>query len=101
MHGKGEFAKLKGSICNIFTEAANIDSDGLIAVKLKRDLKYRGYVYFEPVCANVIYQVLNYLKTRNKFYEDIPILEGLSSKEMINFSETNEHQDIDESVHIK
>ena len=24
MHGKGEFAKIKGSICNIPTEAANI-----------------------------------------------------------------------------
>ena len=49
MHGKGEFAKIKGSICNILIETANIfnnlpipaDSNGLIVVKLKRDLKYR------------------------------------------------------------
>ena len=41
MHGKGEFAKIKGSICNIPIEAANIcnilsgpaDSNKLIVVK--------------------------------------------------------------------
>ena len=67
MHGKGEFAKIKGSICNIPIETANIcnilprpaDSNGLIVVKLKRNLKYNGYVYFEPLCPSVIYQTLN------------------------------------------
>ena len=57
MHGKGEFYKNKGSICNIPVEAANISnmlprpavSSELIVVKLKRDLKYRGHVYFDPV----------------------------------------------------
>ena len=70
MHGKEEFAKIKGSICNIPFEAANIcnslprpaDSNGLIVVKLKQDLKYRGYIYFEPVCPNVTHQALSYLK---------------------------------------
>ena len=46
MHGKWEFAKIKGSTCNIPIEAANIcnilpslaDSNGLIVVKLKQDL---------------------------------------------------------------
>ena len=41
MHGKGESAKIKGSICNILIEAANIcnilprlpNSTGLILVK--------------------------------------------------------------------
>ena len=62
MHGKGEFVKIKGSICNIPIETANIcnilprlaDSNGLIVVKLKRDLKCRDYVYYEPVRPNVI-----------------------------------------------
>ena len=53
MHGKGKFAKIKGSICNIPIETANMcnilprpaDSNGLIVVKLKQDLRYRGYVY--------------------------------------------------------
>ena len=83
-----ENSKIKGSICNIPIESANIcnilprppDSNGLIVVKLKRELKDRGYVYFETVRPNVIYQVLNYLKTHNKFYNDISISVGLSSK---------------------
>ena len=102
LHGKREFAKIKGTICSISIETANVfnilpkpaDSNGLIVVKLQRDLKYKGYIYFEPVRPNVIYQGLNYLRTRNKFYEDISILEGLSSKEMINFSGIDKNQDI-------
>ena len=62
MHGKSDFSKIKGSICNIPTEVANVCntlprpsiSYGSIVVKLKRDLKYRGHVYFEPVCSHVI-----------------------------------------------
>ena len=84
MDGKGEFAKIKGSICNIPIEVANIcnilprpaDSNGFIAVKLRQDVKYRGYVYFESVRPNIIYQTLYYLKTHNKFYEDIFISEA-------------------------
>ena len=56
------------------------DSCRLILVKLKRYHKYRGYVYFEPVLPNVLYQALNYLKTHKKY---IFISEGLSSKERI------------------
>ena len=49
-------------------------------VKLKPDLKYRGYVYFEPARSNIMYQALNYIKSHNKFHEDIFISEGLSRK---------------------
>ena len=57
IHGKREFAKIKGSICNIPIEAANIcnilprpaDSNRLIVVTLKRDLKYKVYICFELV----------------------------------------------------
>ena len=50
--------------------------------KLKRGCKYRGYVCFEPVHLNVIPNTKFYLKTDNKFYENISILDALSSKEM-------------------
>ena len=54
MPGRGELSKIKESICNIPIEAANICnilprlevSNGLVVVKLKRDLKYRDHVYF-------------------------------------------------------
>ena len=85
MHGKGDFSKIKGSICNIPIEAANIYnilprpavSNGLIVVKLKRDLKYRGHVYLEPVHPHIVYQTVNYLKSYNKFYEGVSIAKGL------------------------
>ena len=75
MHGNGEFFKIKGSICNIPAEAGNICnflprpavSNGLIVVKLKRDLEYRSHVYFEPIRAHIVNQALIYLKSYNKF----------------------------------
>ena len=71
MHGKGEFGKIKGSICNIPIETAIIcnslprpaDSKGLIVAKLKKNLNYWGYLYFEQVRPNAIYYALNYLKS--------------------------------------
>ena len=42
---------------------------------------------------------LNYLKTHNKFCADISKV--LSSKEMISFSDIEENQDVDESIHKK
>ena len=63
MLGKVEFGKIKGSICNIPIESANIsnilpgpaNSNWLIMVKSKWDFHYRGYAYFEPGSSNVIY----------------------------------------------
>ena len=62
MLGKDEFSKIKWTICKVPFESADIciilrmpaDSKGLIAVKLKRDLKYRSYVYFESVRSFVL-----------------------------------------------
>ena len=58
VNGKGTIPKIKGSISMILIEAANVynilrrhaDSNRLIVVKsIKQDLKYGGYLYFEPV----------------------------------------------------
>ena len=38
-------------------------SNGLIVVKLKRDLKYRSHVYFEPVRPHIVYQAFPFLKS--------------------------------------
>ena len=40
-------------------------------------------------------------KIHNKFYDDISISEGLSSKEMINFWGIGKYQDVAESIHKK
>ena len=75
------------------------DSSRFIVVRLKRDHKYKRYLYFESVRQNVIYQTPNYLKTNNKFYEDLSISKGLSSKEMTHFSGIDKHEDAAESIH--
>ena len=58
---KGQFPKLKGSICNTPVNTSDIinvlphgaDSNGLVVVKLKRKLKrklsYHVHLYFEAV----------------------------------------------------
>ena len=54
---KGEFPKLKGSICNVPSNTADIvnilprgaDSNGLVMLKLKGKLCYRGHMYFESM----------------------------------------------------
>ena len=75
------FFKIKESICNIPKKAANISnilsrpsvSNGLIINKLKWNLKYNGYVYFEPVRPHTMYQMFAYLKSHNKLYEEISV----------------------------
>ena len=70
MHGKSEYSNIKKSNWNIPIEAANICnilsrpavSNGLIAIKLKCDLKYRGNVHFKQVLPHIIYQALSCFK---------------------------------------
>ena len=79
---KGNSPKLKGTICNIPIEMVDVncnslprpaDSNGLIIVKLKRKVEYRGHVLFEPVRPEFVKQFLYFLKKHNKLYEDINI----------------------------
>ena len=95
MHGKGEFVKIVGNICNILVETdmvfnvlpRPINNNGLVLAKLKRQLRYQRYVYFEPVRPSAIYEALNYLKRKNKVYKDISIIYGLNSQEILNLSD--------------
>ena len=61
----------------------------MIIVKLKRHLRYRGNVNFESVRPEPIYAHLNYLKNKNKFYEDISISYGLSSNGISNVADAS------------
>ena len=79
---KGQTAKLKGSICNVpidTNDVTNIlplgaDSNGIIMIKLKRKLSFRGHVYFEAVSPDLLVSLaLTYLKENNHLYSDIVI----------------------------
>ena len=62
MHGKGELAKINGNVCNIPEETDTVCNvlprpvinNGLVTVKVKCHLRYRGYVYLEPVRPSAI-----------------------------------------------
>ena len=78
---KGQSPKLKVALCNIPIDVVDVcnilprqaDSNGIIIVKIKRKLQYRGHVYFESVKSNFILRFLQYLKLNNLFYHDIEI----------------------------
>ena len=64
---KGNYPKTKGAICTVPIELENVrdtlprhaHSNGLLLLKLKRKLMYRGHVYFEPVRPQLISDLLN------------------------------------------
>ena len=58
------------------------ERNGLILVKLK--LSYHGYVRFETVRSDLIYEVLRFLKRNNCFYEDVTKISN-NFKGLINF----------------
>ena len=106
MHGKREFSKRKGNICNIPAETETvcnvlprpINNNEHILIKLKRHLRYRGYVYFEPVRPSTTYKALNYLKRKNNFYKDICISYGLNSQEILNLSDISSIDETDADI---
>ena len=106
MKGKDLFCKIKEHIWNISIEAANICnilqrpaiSNGLILVKLKRDLKFIDHVYFKPISPHIICQRLCYLKWHNKFHKDISIGKGLSGENTSKFFDNIESQGKNQSA---
>ena len=78
---KGQSPKFKGAICNVpidvdftcNTLPRSADSNGLVIVKLKRKLEYRGHGYFEPVCPSLIFKILQSLKKNYPLYHNIDI----------------------------
>ena len=55
-------------------------------------------MHFLQVCP-LIYQALAYLKSHNKFYENICIAKNLSNKDIFTFSETeNENENVSEKI---
>ena len=78
---KGQSPKLKGSICNVPVDVNEIvrtlprpiNANGIVAVKLKRKLEYKGHVLFEAIRPDLVHRVLCYLKENNPYYADIEI----------------------------
>ena len=78
---KGQQRKVKGAICNVSIECDEIckvlprppERSGIIMLKLKRKLEFRGHVYFQTVRPQFILDALNWLKLNNPLYNNITI----------------------------
>ena len=78
---KGQQRKIKGAICNVPVECDKTcetlprapENSGIILLKLKRKLQFRGHVYYQAVRPNIVVNALNWLKANNELYKTITI----------------------------
>ena len=78
---KGQQRKIKGAICNVPVECNQTctvlprppDRSGIILLKLKRKLQFRGHVYFQAVRPQFVTRALNWLVENTPLYENIQI----------------------------
>ena len=78
---KGQQRKIRGAICNVpvsCEETCRVlprppDSSGIIMLKLKRKLQFRGHVYFQAVRPEVVLHGLQWLQRNNELYENVAI----------------------------
>ena len=78
---KGQQRKIRGAICNVpvsCEETCHVlprppDSSGIIMLKLKRKLQFRGHVYFQAVRPEVVLHALQWLQRNNALYENVAI----------------------------
>ena len=78
---KGQQRKIKGAICYVpvdYDQTCNIlprppEISGIILLKLKIKIHFRGHVYFEAVRPEFVMTALNWLKAYNILYKDIQI----------------------------
>ena len=78
---KGQQRKIKAAICNVPVECEETgrllprpsSSSGIILLKLKRKLEFRGHVYFQAVRPQLLLNTLNWLKNNNPLYKNITI----------------------------
>ena len=98
---KGQQRKIEGGICNVPVKCDKTckilpcppERSGIILLKLKRKLQFRGHVYFQPVRPEFIMTALNWLTAYNPLYKDIQIdcgnidvqLTGMTQWELWNY----------------
>ena len=90
MNQKGTFSKIKGNFSNVPIEAAFVCNilhmstvfNRSVVVKLKKNFKYMGHLYFEWSRQDIIYDVLAYLKIHS-----ISIEKKLSCEYLLRFSD--------------
>ena len=78
---KGQQRKIKGAICNVPVDCDKTctvlprppERSGIIMLKLKRKIAFRGHVYFQAVRPDIVINALNWLKINNPLYCDMTV----------------------------
>ena len=78
---KGQQRKIKGAICNVPVDCdetcCNLprppEISGIIMLKLKRKVEFKGHVYFQAVRPQIILHALNWLRIDNPLNSNINI----------------------------
>ena len=100
---KRQTQKIKGTICkipvqeietncSIFPYPPNIN--GIVIVKLKRKLEYKGHVLFEAVRPEMVSKLLTYLKSINPLYKNIGVDLNNIPSELKSFHDLDEENQI-------
>ena len=104
---KGQQRKIKGAICNVPVECSQTcnvlprppDRSGIILLKLKRKLQFRGHVYFQAVRSQFVINALNWLIANNPLYRNIEIQCDSISPELTNLNcPVTDQDNIDEHL---
>ena len=101
---KGQQRKIRGAICNVpvcCEETCHVlprppDSSGIIMLKLKRKLQFRGHVYFQAVRPEVVLHAFQWLKRNNELYENVAI--NLQNIDRELSSHCNHEQEIESGI---
>jgi len=81
MYGKGDLPNKKGSTCNIPIDRAqtcqqlprNLNSSGIVLVKLKRKISYKKGEFHEAVRPELLLNAVNCLIQSNFLYNDVSL----------------------------
>ena len=104
---KGQQRKIKGAICNVPVECSQTcnvlprppDRSGIILLKLKRKLQFRGHVYFQAVRPQFVISALNWLVANNPLYRNIEIQCDNISPELTNLNcPVTDQENVDEHL---
>ena len=102
---KGQQKKVSGAICNVPVNCDQTckvlprppERSGIIMLKLKRKLEFRGHVYFQAVRPQIIENALNWLKHNNPLYFNVTTEMNIIDVNLKNMGQ-NEDSDTDTST---
>ena len=105
---KGQQRKIKGAICNVPVECDQTcktlprppERSGIIMLKLKRKLEFRGHVYFQAVRPEVVLNALNWLKVNNPLYTNINVDIGNIGRDLTTLQQNDNVSDEDNSLNL-